>query len=292
MRVIQIPDTTTSASLRVDACVMLAGGIKPSELESQARTPTLDLWINDSGTVLDRWVSAIVPVMDASGVIRIAHSSSRAAVGDPEAARSHAIELVPESGAYRGPAGVVRDCCVDLAPEAHVLIVEASKWVGGSLEPMLASSESLGATTLVGVNPDGSPSGLYLTRRGALDCVPSKGFMDIKEQWLPRVQESTGGVYVYRVPAPGTLPIRTREQVLRTLDVSPGNAFVSRGGLRVEESAVSSEASIAPSARVVRSIVMPGAVLEQDALVIRSVVCAGAHVGMGERVIDQVRASR
>ncbi|MFG0257228.1 MAG: hypothetical protein ACF8GE_04935 [Phycisphaerales bacterium JB043] len=286
---IQRTDTSKTTDTRLDACVVLAGGIKPSALESQTGVPTLDLWINEHGTVLERWMRALTSVLRPDTECRIIHSENRIPTSHQELIRSGAIRLIPERGKYRGPAGVVRDSCEDLDDDAMLLIVEASQWAPDDLGAMLAEFVRVDASTLVGVNPDRSPSGLYLTRRRSLECVPRKGFMDIKEQWLPRVQERQGAVRVHRLPPPGTLPIRSREQALATLGAVSDGAFIARNGQRCAQSSIAPTARVDPGARVVRSLVMPGAVVRDGAVVIRSVICHGAHVGEGERVIDQVR---
>jgi hypothetical protein len=267
---------------------MLAGGIKPSPLEQQTRLPLLDLWLDASGTILERWLKTITPFLRPDVEIQIAHSLGRL----PTAYRGKPIKLMAERVAYRGPAGVARDCCATLSPVSSILIVDAARWVPVDIAPMFAVREASGAATVVGVNPDRSPAGLYLTNRAALEHVPVKGFMDIKEQWLPRVQEQDKNLYVYRFPEPGTHQLRTVEQMIDAACGHHKGPVYLRGTHHCAQSSVADGATVDPSATIVRSIVMPGAIVEEGAAVIGSVVCPGARAAAGAHIIDSVLSYR
>ena len=124
-------------------------------------------------------------------------------------------------------------------------------------------------------NPDGSPAGVYLVRCGGLDLVPAAGFVDLKEQWLPRAVEAGLNVRVFQLRAPGARPLRTRQEFL-TAVVPAGTRIVCPGGL------------IGPDASVTDSIVMPGAVVGPACTIVRSVLCPESRVRAGANIVDAV----
>lgn len=281
----------------VAACVLLAGGLKPSQLTAASGLSVLDLPIAPDATLMDHWLSRLAPLMVAGGGVRVVHCNATPA---PSAPRSQgtAVEIRRDVQGYRGPAGVARDVCADLDGEAHVLIAEGARHLGCDLGAMAAEHIRTGADITVAANPDGSPAGVYIARRGTLDIVPARGFMDLKEQWLSRAVGRGMSVWVFALPAPGALPLRTRAQLLRACFAPRrgphASPWLSQGftrGVLVRgrvSNLIAPGAEIDPGALLAHTIAMPGARVEAGAVVARSILCPGARVGPGEEVIDAV----
>jgi hypothetical protein len=156
-----------------------------------------------------------------------------------------------------------------------VLVAEAARLLTCPLEPLLADHALHRADVTVASNPDHSPAGVYLVRCGVLDLVGPLGFVDLKEQWLPRAVDAGLSVQVHELAGSGALPLRTRRQFVDAA-APDGSRVVCAGGL------------IGPEASVVRSIVMPGAVVGPMAKVVRSLLCPDSRVRAGANIVDAV----
>ena len=284
---------------RAGACVVLAGGIKPSPLASEARAPVLDLWLGAGGSVLEHWLERVSRASEPGASVRVVHDAKQPAPHKPDKASGMAVSIVAEPRAYRGPAGILADVCADLPQEATVLVGDAARWLSADPSDLLEAHAQRGASVTVGVNPDGSPAGLYALRADALACVPRKGFMDIKEQWLTRLRAGDGAVWTHRMAGAGALPLRTREQFLEAARLAAGGGATlagrslwDRGGGAGAWRAASRDASIGEGASIVESVVMPGVEVGSGAAVVRSILCPGSRVEAGEVVSAQVRVGR
>jgi len=282
----------------VSACVLLAGGLRPSQLTAASGLSVLDLPIATEMTLLDHWVSRLTPLLAAGGSVRVVHCNATPAPSPPRSAGGAAVEILRDVQGYRGPAGVARDVCADLEGESHVLIAEGARHLGCDLGAMAAEHIRTEADITVAANPDGSPAGVYIARRGTLDIVPARGFMDLKEQWLSRAVDRGMNVRVFVLPAPGASPLRTRAQFLRACFAprrgSPSSSWMRHGftrGVLVRgrvSNLIAPGAEVDPGALLAHTIAMPGARVEAGAVVARSILCPGARVGPGEEVVDAV----
>jgi len=267
----------------------LAGGLRPSRLIEQTGFATLDLEISPGRRVLDLWVDLLSDALGEDTPVLVVPSRSCPL---PDLSRSRA-RLAEETGDYRGPAGVIRDVVSQAEGDGPVMVVEAARAVLGTLRGLLQSHVTHGAIATVGRNPDGSPAGIYLLERSAIDLVPRRGFMDLKEQLLPRVGE-VGMVRVSDLDAPGAMPLRTRRQFLdaaswlsRGCDGESATSIwwsPSSGTWRV----IGEEAHLDEGSQIVDSVVMRRARIGARSLVARSIVCPGSVVPSGSRVVDSV----
>ena len=160
-------------------------------------------------------------------------------------------------------------------------MTEAARYPAVSLGHVVAAHARKRCDVTVMANPDGAPAGVYLIRCGTLELVPLRGFVDLKEQWLPRVKSAGHSVRVARLPEPGMLPLRTRRQFLAAARVAnpltgSDRCVVCSGGL------------IGPGATVIDSIVMPGAVVGAGAVVVRSLLCPDTRTQPGVDIVDSI----
>ena len=290
--------------------VLLAGGLTPSPLASAARTPALRLFPDGAHSVLAHWLDRLGSLASTEEPIevRVVFDSARDADQPPILTGPMRVVFENESGKYRGPAGVARDVALPLPGEGTVLIAEANRWLLEDLGPLMATHEARRADVTVARQADGAPAGLYLTRRSALELIPSRGFLDMKEQWLTRTMEAGLNVFVHTFDGGGAAPLRTREDVLRlarTLaDDRMGGRMDARAGASADAGdrvlgdaepapgtswrVVSPLAEVDATATIAGSVVMPGARVEANAVLARAVAPPGAVVRAGARLVDAV----
>jgi len=284
---------------RAGACVVLAGGIRPSPLMRETGSPTLDLWLGPMGTVLEHWLTRAAEASAPGVRVQVVHDARMAGPAAPRNSSGLEVSIVAEPRSLRGPAGILKDVCADLDASSVALVGDAARWLSRAPTDLLEAHAARGAAVTVAVNADGSPAGLYAVTVGALERVATRGFVDIKEQWLERLSEAGAGVWTHRLAGAGTLPLRTREQFLEAARQSSGGGqCLSSRGLwsRAEASGawrvVAPEATVDAGASVVESVVMPGAEIGGGAAVVRSIVGPSARVEAGEIVNAQVRLGR
>jgi glycosyltransferase involved in cell wall biosynthesis len=274
---LQTDPTLTAQGIDLAATIILAGGLRPSPLARAAGCSVLDLWPTPDQTVLDAWLDRIAELAgELSRVIpvRVVHD---AATPPPWPRRGSGGPLIieQEPRPLRGAAGLLHDVCRDYGSHDHVLVAEGARLLTCPLEPLLADHARHGADVTVAANPDHAPAGVYVVRCGVLDLVGPSGFVDLKEQWLPRVVDAGLNVRVHELAGSGAMPLRTRRQFVDA--AAPGDSrVVCAGGL------------IGPEATVTGSIVMPGAVVGPMANVVRSLLCPGSRVGAGAHIVDAV----
>lgn len=273
----------------VSACVLLAGAIKPSPLVTATGFSTLDLLTGPDESLLDRWILRLRAIGIAAGEVIAVHGSN---IPSPTAsAETIAVRIRRERDHLRGPAGAAHDACQDLAHHDTVLIAEAKRDPGASLEALVQEWDVGDADIIVARNPSGSPAGLYIARRELLDLVPNRGFMDLKEQWLGAAIGQGARVRVVDIPPPGTLPVRILPQYLRLVLSEGGATGFTTGVIEASHrrvALVSPAATVDPGADVIDSVVMEGARVGAGALVVRCLVCPGARVEPGAEVVDAV----
>jgi hypothetical protein len=208
------------------------------------------------------------------------------------------LSILAEKRRYRGPVGIAKDECIDLEPEALILLAEASRVPTGTLAPMIEAHHQRGSDITVGVNPDRSPAGVFLFHRSALDLAPDKGFMDLKEQWLPKALDSGLKVGVCTLSGAGLLSVRTRELFLaaaRQLNGLPDPLESTLEPLigsqhegLIRRCVVAESSTIAQDAVVQDSVVMEHATVGAGAVVARSLVCPRCVVAPDRTVVDSV----
>ncbi len=287
-------------------CVLLAGGLRPSPLAAGAGMPALRLFPKADCSVLDNWIVRLNELHTAALTqqseieVRVVFDTSRDIIEDGHSCGSVRLTFEGESAAYRGPAGVVRDVVSTFGDDTTVLIAEANRWLMSGLAPMLEEHAQRDADVTIARHGDGSPAGVYLARQDAFDTVNSKGFIDLKEQWLTSLRDAGRRVFVHTLAEPGAVLLRTRKDFLalaqrlsRAGEWEKGaderSVVASKELMPTERwSVVSSRATVDPSARTVGSVVMPGAMIEAEAVVVRSLVCPGANVAAGSAIVDEV----
>lgn len=287
----------------IAACVLLAGGLRKQPITAATGLSVLDLYVTSRQTLLGFWLERLLAFGTSEAgapEVRVMHCANTPAPAPPRGA-GVCVRIAEDRQPYRGPAGIARDTCLDLPQDSLVLIAEAGRLPLADLRPLVADHIVAGADVTVAANEDGSPSGVYLARCSTLSIVPARGFMDLKEQWLSRVNSRGSIVRVSRLPSPGMPMLRTRAQFIRAVRLLAGSPagepgfptglFRGAGPAHRLRSVVAEGAHVDDGALIVDSVVMPGATVEAGSVVARSIVCPGAIVRRGEERVDVVVSS-
>ncbi len=119
------------------------------------------------------------------------------------------VEVVVDSNDFRGPGGALRDATDHLNEDDTILVAELSRCVLCALDGMISQHHERKNLVTVGANHDGSPSGLYVMSAEALLHIAPRGYVDLKEQWLPALRDARERIGVARLPGSGAMPLRT-----------------------------------------------------------------------------------
>ena len=188
---------------------------------------------------------------------------------------------------------MLRDLAAEYGDDDLILVANAAQVLLDPLAALAAALDGRGGDVGLVSHDDGTPSGVMLLTCKALRPIADAGYVDMKEQALPRIA-SRFDVRVLRHRRPTGLPIRTLEDYVQGLrfhhrhragkpvvsdplaeDWSPAFSLVEGG------------ATVGAGARVHDSVVLAGGVVEPGAVVVRCVVCPGGVVRRDRTAVDQ-----
>lgn len=278
------------------AVLVLAGATRRMGLGEILSRSSLDLPVTAEERVFDLWLKELSALAVALGCERL---PVRVLVNDraplPESRRSPAgldISIELDELELRGTAGLLHDVCASYRDDDWVLVVTGGQILTGSLlEPMRLLSGVEGAARLLRYEDD-APAGLMLIRCGALRGIASQGYIDLKEQYLPKLAERERVVAVEHARI--TLPVRTLSDYIDGLQRYHRD---EKSGLDPEPyaedwrssfSIIESGAEVDASARLHDSVVLAGGRVSSGAILVRCVVCRGGIVHAGRMQRDVV----
>ena len=289
----------------VAGALFLGGGLKSAGLIRTLGRPALCLPQRPDARALDVWLDAFEDIGLEASRVRILTDASGAALWSRSERDGDFLvpQVIEDKSEYRGPAGVLHDASEAMEADGSLVIVEHSRLLGSPslVAPLLESHRARENAISVATNPDGSFAGVLIAERETIEIIPSIGFMDIKEQWIPAVQAA--GHAVGRVPLGGwSHAIRSLEGYLDAVaqvggfGAPSGLRVVGRDGARLtptryEGSLVADSARIEGGVAAARSVICAGATVGENAVVVRSVVGPGARVPKEGVVIDSVVAA-
>jgi hypothetical protein len=281
------------------AVIMLAGGLRPGSLRSQLGFPTAGMPLERDRTLMQAWLELITstPALDDSDMLIACNSEKDRAWFAAEARRFAAIDRCPrvvvDPRAHRGVAGMLLDLRGEVSNATSLAVVELNSLPPSGLGPLLAESPSAGLTPSmrIGVGPDARWTGVYRLDAGLLDHVTSRGYVDLKEQFIPQLLARG-----YRIDAADftdtPVQISDRRDYLRAVRI-----WRSRVGLAAEQSnevsgfsVVCPGVDVRPGAHIADSAVLPGAVVGAGAVVARSIIGPMIHVPEGSIIVDALLA--
>jgi NDP-sugar pyrophosphorylase family protein len=139
------------------------------------------------------------------------------------------------------------------------------------------------------------PTGVYCCERETLKYIRPAGYQDLKEQWVPALQNAGLRVGTVMVSS-ASGEIRTWANYLRVLSESINSADMSdrRAQMVAPGVWIGRGSKIAPSARIVGPVVLgQGCEIESDTLLLGPVVLGdGCRVGAGSRLVRVVAPGR
>jgi hypothetical protein len=294
---------------RVRSVILLGGAVRHTELTIATGRVAVDLPLDSRLRILDHWIEHAAGLSAALGARRLPlRLVLDRAAPQPQRPAEHeraALSIERDSQELRGTGGVLHDVTLEYGDDDYVLVASAAQLL---LRPLAEVSRLLArraADVALLASSRGRPSGLFLVRCGCLREVSSVGFVDFKEQALPRIAEHSD-VRVVSCDDAVCLPVRTFSDYLEALAVyhdlrsgragagAPAGAAAplvpedcfSRFGV-VEEGA-----EVDPSARLHDAVVLRDSTVGRGAAVIRSVVCKGASVAPGDSVFNALVCAR
>lgn len=275
--------------------VMLAGLLRPSPLREGIDLPALCLPVGREGTLLEAWLRVLKRVPGLTDVRIVVNSKAdwmtvnKLAQSLKSAIATEApleIRTIAEPTSWRGTTGLVRDVTEDLDSGDVAIVIEAHCLPPDSVRPVIDRLQPSRAG-VIGISGLDQPSGVYALRMDAVRITPRNGYMDFKEQFLPKLNEKGMRLTTARL-SDRLLRMWDRESYLEAVRVSLDG---SRG--KDGEARVSSQAAVSPSAALDGfCIIEPGAVVEDGAVVQDSVILGGATVGGGAIVSKTIVGQR
>lgn len=282
---------------RPRAIILLAGGVRRTDLSAGLKRPLLDLPLPDHRSLLAMWRDHAA---DLARVLHAEHMLVRAIVSHP-LSLPRTVEHHPrvhigaeyDAQAFRGTGGLLRDVAQDYHDDDRMLVMTANQVLLRPLPEIFELLAHAGGDIAMLTDPDEEDCGIALMRAGALRPIRGNGYIDFKEQALPMLLKQFD-VRVARSPRNAVLPVRTLEQYVRTLRaLSDGKDEHDRPDPYEEEwtptfSVVDPRAAVEQGALVHDSVVMRHAHIGAGAVLVRSVACEYAKVAPGAMVFDTV----
>jgi hypothetical protein len=250
-------------------------------------------------TLLQAWLELITSTsaLDDSNILIACNSEKDRAWFAAETRRFTSIDQCPrvvvDPRPHRGVAGMLVDLRGETSNAASLVVVELNSLPPSGLGPLFAESPSANATPSmrIGVGPDARWTGVYRLDAGLLDHVTPRGYVDLKEQFIPQLLARG-----YRIDAADftdtPVQISERRDYLRAVRI-----WRSRMGLAAEHSnevsgfsVVCPGVDVRPGAHIADSAVLPGAVIGEGAVVARSIIGPMIRVPDGSVIVDALLA--
>jgi hypothetical protein len=286
---------------RLRAVVLLAGTVRPSQLSRSIARSLMELPLRDGRSVMNRWreetdtLASRAELEELPLKVMIDQHSRAPGVNTPGGRTRLSVER--DAAAFRGTGGVLRDVCVNFEDDDVVLVANGGQILLEPLHSLTQELSAAGGDVSLLAHSDGTPVGLMLVRCGVLRQVRANGFMDFKEQVLPRLAERGDDIQVVRRARATGVALRTLDGYLAAVRaaerMSQGNAVADdpfEEDWRPTFSIVEDGAQVDASATIHDSVVLAGGTVGRDAVVVRSVVCPDGVVKAGATVADMIVA--
>ncbi len=279
--------------------VLLAGGVRQHALATELGRPLVDLPMPRHPTMLSAWseqAGLLARAVNADVVVRaVVNKQLELPRAVPPVERVH-VQAEYDIGEFRGTGGLLHDLSRDYRDDDVLLVGAANQVLVTPLPELFARMCAVEADVVLLAEPDGSASGLQLVRCACLRGIRGNGYLDFKEQCLPKIAQDFR-VKVVHAQRRAALAVRTLEQYIRTLRAlyagQADSPELEVADPYAEEwsptfSLVDETAQVAKGARVHDSVVMRNARIGVGAVLVRSLVCEGAVVASGRVVFDSV----
>lgn len=296
---IHSPSRRTAAALeQLCGVILLAGGTGSRDLTAAARRSVLRLPIHAAQTLLDAWQAQVQALALAGGAD---HLPLRF-VGSPDRISKAGVEFIDDPRELRGTGGVLKDVTSHYDPDAYVLIASAATLLLEPLDGLVAELAATRADASFFASSDADSGLVMLIRCRCLQSIPDVGFIDLKEQAMPRIA-SANSVTVIRRNLSVAASLRTpqkyiralRELGLRQAQRSPtGDAAGLASNFAFAEQwkpsfgIIEDGCHVQPGVRAHDSVLLAGAKVGRNATIVRSMICPGASVAADAVVVDRI----
>ncbi len=270
-----------SSAPAIRQMLLFAGAVRATPLLKVAGRNVLDLPLTVDETVGQRWSAAHQQLSDHLGstpdlgVLIDRHSPK------PASMPSDRSSVEADDVAFLGTGGVLRAAASER--EGLMLVATGGGVLTQSLPHLVDQLLGLDADVALLAEHDGRPTGIMLVSAEAMRSIPGSGYLDFKEQCLPKIAEHCRVRVAYTDRGSrASLPIRDREQYLEAL------GFVHE---QAPFSIVERGAEVDTSARMREAVVLRGARVGAGAVVGRSVLGPGSVVTAGQVLTDRAVGS-
>jgi hypothetical protein len=296
-----IRENAVEATPRLRGLILLAGTVRASNLSRSIGRSLLDLPVTQELTVLKLWeqeAQHLAEVAELPGLpVRLVLDKKT----NPQPSGNGSTGIIRlsverEAHELRGTGGVLRDIAAEYDPSDQLLVAGAGQVLVEPLSRLAADLFTAGGdVTLLG-HEDGTPGAMFLVSCRVLSGLRDIGFLDFKEQVLPRIATEQSVRVVKRSFASG-FPVRTLDSYLTGLRAfhriragrpASGDPFAE--DWLPTFAVVEDGAEVDPTATIHDSVILQGGRVERGAVVARSIVCPGGVVRAGETVAGQIVA--
>lgn len=294
-----------SAPDEIGACVLLAGGTGAVSLARAAERSVLELPVEPGRSLMSLWRESFEGAFshrtpDHPAEVRIL-GGPLISFDDLRSSGLLTIEHDHDPAELRGTGGLLHDLAAEYSDDTYLMVAGASTLLLNPLADLLEELRQTKADVALFVQQDGSSPNIMLVRVSCLRCIPRVGFVDFKEQALPRIAAGNS-VAVIRRNRPVAAVARTPAEYIRALrqyhELQRAKSLLGDyryGVLRpfaetwqAVFSIVEDNAEVEAGANIADSVVLRGARVGRGADVVRSVVCPGAVVPPFATVVDEV----
>lgn len=291
---------STSAPLsRLSAVVLLSGAVRTSDLARSIGRSILDLPIDNTTTILGQWRDQAANLARSIGkgpiALRVMVDRNSIVPSTPDGSADVTVSVGQDPKDYRGTAGLIRDVSMQDSEDSYLLVANGNQVLLESLETLAHELSDRGGDIALLAHDDGLPGGVMLVRVGAIRGVRELGFMDFKEQVLPKLAQDFDVRVVNRPRATG-LPVRTFDGYISAITAHHKRLlgrpiFDDEAGSEQwfsTFSIIEDGATVAASARIHDSVILQGARVGTHAVVVRSVVSGTGVVRAGQTAADHI----
>jgi hypothetical protein len=285
---------------KLAALLVLGGSVRESPFEQAVGRSIMDLPLRAGETILDSWHQAARDIAEYFELSRLPVRvllSHRAL--EPTIHPRHLqtpIRIDRDEDEFRGPGGALGDVAAEFADDELLLVVSGHQMMADPITELVSALFGAARDGAILAREDGHPVTLFLLSCRTLRDIPSVGFVDFKEQALPRMAASFD-IRVVPWSRAGLHSVRTSKDYLAGLRQVHALEQASRPGSslgRTHEpwrpifSIVEPEARVASGVDLLDSVVLRGGQVEEGAVVVRSIVAEGGLVRTGQLVQDRI----
>ena len=272
--------------------ILLAEGIRSSQLENQINQPPPLLPLSPDRRCIDLWQERLVECFGDSIVTEIVVASSKGFQSFEPVASLHGFRRTVDPRSHRGTGGVLRDLFdrdrSEFDQSDYVVVIDRDACPPRTLEKMADELRS-GVDAVVGVSELDRLVGLIAIKPYLLNEIPDRGYIDLKEQGLKSILgNGRRGTAVTIMPR--AIRIRSLRSWLEAVRYhhEDGRREEPEGVGRLTGHSLVADSADITGAFVADSIIMENAVVGKGAVVARSVIPSGMRVPGGARVVDSV----